>query len=100
MIVDSGIVFNLTPPFARYTICDKKERSMKTTVTQIGASTGIILPEKAVDRLKLKTGDCVYLTETPHGYAITPCNPEFVEQMESARLGMDRYRNALRKLAK
>ena len=73
---------------------------MKATVTQIGNSTGVILPKEAVARLKIKKGDSVFLTETPNGYAVTPYDPEFAEQMECARGIMARYRNMLHELAK
>lgn len=73
---------------------------MRATVTQIGNSTGLILPKEVAARLKVKKGDSVYLTETPEGYFVTPYDPEFEEQIESARKGMARYRNALKELAK
>ncbi len=73
---------------------------MRATVTKIGNSTGVILPKAAIDRLKVKQGDIVFLTETPTGYTITPYDPEFAEQMEAARCGMQEYRNALHELAK
>jgi putative addiction module antidote len=73
---------------------------MRVTVTQIGNSTGLILPKEAVARLKVKKGDSVFLTETPEGYSITPYDPEFEAQMKSARSGMGKYRNALRELAR
>ena len=73
---------------------------MRATVTQIGNSTGLILPKEVAARLKVKKGDSVYLTETPDRYSVTPCDPGFEEQMESARKGMARYRNALKELAK
>lgn len=73
---------------------------MRATVTQIGNSTGLILPKEAVARLKVKKGDSVFLTETPEGYTVTPYDPGFEEQVEAARLGMARYRNALRELAR
>ena len=73
---------------------------MRAKVTKIGNSTGIILPKAAVERLKVKQGDVVYLTETPTGYTLTPYDPEFSEQMEAARRGMSEYRNALHELAK
>jgi putative addiction module antidote len=76
------------------------EDFMRATVTKIGNSTGIILPKAAAERLKVKQGDVVYLTETPSGYAVTPYDPEFAEQMEAARQGMAEYRNALHELAK
>ncbi|UZJ38604.1 AbrB/MazE/SpoVT family DNA-binding domain-containing protein [Prosthecochloris sp. SCSIO W1103] len=73
---------------------------MRATVTKIGNSTGVILPKAVAERLKIKQGDIVYLTETPSGYAVTPYDPEFAEQMEVARQGMSEYRNALHELAK
>ncbi len=73
---------------------------MRATVTQIGNSTGIILPKEVAARLKVKKGDSVFLTETADGYVVTPYDPEFEEQMVAARRGMSRYRNALRELAK
>jgi putative addiction module antidote len=73
---------------------------MRATVTKIGNSTGVILPKAAVERLKVKQGDVVYLTETPTGYTVTPYDPEFAEQMEAARRGMSEYRNTLHELAK
>jgi putative addiction module antidote len=73
---------------------------MRATVTQIGNSTGVILPKEAVARLKVKKGDSVYLTETPNGYSLSPYDPEFETQMRAARKGMAKYRNALRELAK
>ncbi|MBI1867358.1 MAG: AbrB/MazE/SpoVT family DNA-binding domain-containing protein [Methylocystis sp.] len=72
---------------------------MRAKVTQIGNSTGVILPKEAAARLKVGKGDSVFLTETPDGYAITPYDPGFEAQMQAARRGMARYRNALRKLA-
>jgi putative addiction module antidote len=71
---------------------------MRATVTQIGNSTCLILPKEAVARLKIKKGDCVFLTETPDGYTVTPYDPE--AQIDSAQRGMSKYRNALRELAK
>ena len=73
---------------------------MRATVTKIGNSTGVILTKAVAERLKIKQGDIVYLTQTPSGYTVTPYDPEFAEQMEAARQGMAEYRNALRELAK
>ena len=73
---------------------------MRATVTQIGNSTGLILPKEVAARLKVKKGDSVFLTETPDGYTLTPYDPEFEDQMRIARRGMAKYRNALRELAK
>jgi putative addiction module antidote len=72
---------------------------MRAKVTQIGNSTGVILPKEAVARLKVKKGDSVYLVETVDGYSITPYDPEFEAQIVAARRGMSKYRNALHELA-
>ncbi len=73
---------------------------MRAAVTQIGNSTGVILPKEVASRLKVKKGDSVFLTETPDGYTVTPYDPQFEAQMQAARRGMADYRNALRELAK
>jgi putative addiction module antidote len=66
----------------------------------VGNSTGITLPKEVTDRLKIKNGDSVYLTESPDGYRLTAYDPEFAEQMEAAEKVMRRYKDALRELAK
>jgi len=73
---------------------------MRAEVKQIGKSTGIILPKEVAARLKLRKGDSVFLTETSEGFNVTPYDPEFEAQMNSARRGMAVFRNALRELAK
>ena len=37
---------------------------------------------------------------SPDGYQVTPYDPDFEKQLESARKGMEQYRNTLRELAK
>ncbi|WP_448189702.1 AbrB/MazE/SpoVT family DNA-binding domain-containing protein [Azospirillum sp. sgz301742] len=69
-------------------------------LTTVGNSVGVVLPKEALSKLKLEKGDTVYLTETPDGYRITPYNPDFEEQMGTARTIMKKRRNALRELAK
>ena len=69
-------------------------------LTPIGNSTGLLLPEKVLERLGAKMGDSIYLAETPGGYEIVPCDAEFRRQIKIAKNGMHRYRNALRELAK
>ncbi|MFN0313947.1 MAG: AbrB/MazE/SpoVT family DNA-binding domain-containing protein [Burkholderiales bacterium] len=69
-------------------------------LTQIGNSVGVILPKEVLARLKLEKGDEVFITESPDGYRITPHNPDFEDQMKTAREIMKERRAALRKLAK
>jgi len=69
-------------------------------LTAIGNSTGVVLPKDVLRRLKVEKGDTLYLTETPDGFRITPYDPEFEEQMDTARKVMKKRRAALRELAK
>jgi putative addiction module antidote len=73
---------------------------MKLQVRKIGNSEGVILPKELLARLKLKAGDELIVTETPDGAMLTPYDEVFARQMEAARKGMRKYRNALRQLAK
>jgi putative addiction module antidote len=69
-------------------------------VTNVGNSEGIILPKEARDRLGIKKGDTVYLTEAPgKAWRMTANDPEFAEQMKAAAKVMKRDRNILRALA-
>lgn len=72
----------------------------KLKLTAIGNSAGVVFPKEVLARLKLDKGDSVYLTESPDGYRLTPYNPEFEAQMETARRIMKKRRAALRELAK
>ncbi len=69
-------------------------------LTQIGNSTGVVLPKEALEKLRVTKGDTIYLTETPDGFRITPYNTEFEQQMSVAREIMKKRRAVLRELAK
>ncbi len=72
-----------------------------TKVRRIGNSLGIVLPREALNALKVEEGATLYLTGAPEGaLRITPEKPGFGEMMEIAERCMQRYRNALRELAK
>ena len=75
--------------------------TMKTKVRKIGNSYGIILPKEALQAMKVKEGSVLYLTEAPeNALRVAPGDERFERSMEIAERGMDRYRNALRELAK
>jgi putative addiction module antidote len=75
--------------------------AMETKVRKIGNSLGIVLPREALHALKVEEGAKLYLTGGPEGsLRITPERPGFKEKMEIAERGMQKYRNALRELAK
>ena len=69
-------------------------------VTTIGNSTGVILPKEALAKLNVQKGDTLILTESPAGFVLTPYDPTFERQMSVAEKLTNRYRDALRELAK
>lgn len=73
---------------------------MELKVTKIGNSLGVILPRDLLIRMKLDKGDSLFLTETPEGYRLTPYDPQFAEQMQTARGLMRKRRNVLNELSK
>jgi putative addiction module antidote len=73
----------------------------KTKVRKIGNSLGIVLPKEALQAMKVKEGATLYITEAPKcAIHMTPETEKFSDMMEIAEEGMQRYRNALRELAK
>jgi putative addiction module antidote len=76
------------------------ECRMKVKVTTVGSSAGIVLPKEVLAKLRVHKGDTLYLSETTDGIALSPYDPDFDQELETARAVMRRYRNALRKLAK
>lgn len=75
--------------------------AIETKVRKIGNSLGIVLPREALNSLKVQEGATLYLTESPEGaLRITAEQEGFSEMMAIAEQGMQRYRNALRELAK
>ena len=73
---------------------------MKLKLVTIGSSTGVILPKEVLARMKVEKGDYVGLSETRSGYEISPFDPDFDKALDASRDVMQRYRNALRELAK
>ncbi|HRJ72595.1 MAG TPA: AbrB/MazE/SpoVT family DNA-binding domain-containing protein [Terrimicrobiaceae bacterium] len=75
--------------------------AIETKVRKIGNSLGIVLPKEALQALKVEEGATLYLTEAPeNSLRVTPEQPGFAEMMNIAERGMQKYRNALRELAK
>ena len=69
-------------------------------LTQIGNSTGVVLPREVLDKLRVERGDVLSVIETPDGIELTPYDPEFAAQMEVAERVMREDRDVLRLLAK
>jgi putative addiction module antidote len=74
---------------------------VQSKVRKIGNSLGVVLPKEALQQLKAEEGTILYFTESPEcSLRVTPDRPGFKEMMEIAERCMQRYRNALRELAK
>lgn len=74
---------------------------MKLELKKIGNSTGVILPKELLNRLGLKQGDNVYVTETPdRSINLAPYDPDHEEAMRIARDVMKEYRDTFKALAK
>jgi len=72
---------------------------IKLKIRAVGTYAGVILPKEALAHMGVKEGDELFLVEGPDGYQVTPYDPDFEKQVESARKGMDAYRNTPRELA-
>jgi putative addiction module antidote len=73
----------------------------KSKVRKIGNSLGVVLPKEALQQLKAEEGTILYFTESPEcSLRVTPERPGFQQFMQVAEKGMQKYRNALRELAK
>jgi putative addiction module antidote len=73
---------------------------MQLKVTKIGNSAGVILPKELLARLRVETGDSLYVSETPDGVRITAANPDFAAKMALAETIMREDRDILNVLAK
>ena len=67
-------------------------------LTQIGNSSGIILPKEMLARLKVGRGDTLWAVEAPGGYVLTPYDPGAALQLEQAEAIMREERDVLKKL--
>jgi putative addiction module antidote len=73
---------------------------MNVTIRKIGNSEGVIIPKDVLQRLGLSNGDSLELRETDGTIQLVPESADLAEQMRAARIGMEKYRVALRELAK
>lgn len=68
-------------------------------VTTVGNSTGLVLPKEILQHLRIVKGDVLYAIETPNGIELTPYDPEFATQMDTAEQIMREDRDVLKKLS-
>jgi putative addiction module antidote len=74
---------------------------MKIEIKKIGNSDGLLLPRELMQRLDLKRGQQLHVTELPGGgFQALPYDPDFERTMEVADEIMDKYRDTLAALAK
>ena len=69
-------------------------------LTEIGSSTGAVLPTEMLNRLKVEKGDRLFATETQEGYLLTPYDPAIEKQLNAGREFMKEYRETFKALAK
>ncbi len=73
--------------------------TITTKITKVGNSSAIIIPKELMDKLNLKQGEELSLSEIDAGLLLTPYNEKKAKQMDRAREIMRENRNMLRKLA-
>lgn len=74
---------------------------LELKLRKVGNSVGVVLPKEALAHMKVDEGDTITLTEAPDGsLRMTPTSPEVRRQLDAAQDIINRYRNALRELAK
>jgi antitoxin MazE len=74
---------------------------MKIEIKRIGNSEGFILPRELMQRLGLKRGQELHITELPGGgFQALPYDPDFAKTMEVVDEIIDEYRDTLAALAK
>jgi putative addiction module antidote len=75
--------------------------TIKIEIKKIGNSDGLILPRELMQRLDLKRGQQLHLTELAGGgFQALPYDPDFEQTMEIADEIMDEYRDTFAALAK
>jgi putative addiction module antidote len=69
-------------------------------LTAIGTSTGVVIPQEMLARLRVESGDILYAIEIDGGYLLTPHDPATAEEIKLGKAFMEQYRDAFKALAK
>ena len=72
---------------------------MNIVIRKIGNSEGVIIPKEVLDSCGLKTAMHWKFGEVDGNSNWLPERADLAEQLQAARLGMEKYRVALRELA-
>ena len=68
-------------------------------VIAMGDSLGILLPPEIVNRLLVKEGDTLFLTNAPDGVRLTRCTPDLAKKLDVMEQIMHEHRDTLKRLA-
>jgi putative addiction module antidote len=66
----------------------------------IGTSTGAVIPDEMLARLKVRNGDTLCAIETAEGYLLTPHDPSIEAQLQAGKEFMREYPETFKTLAK
>ncbi len=69
-------------------------------VKKIGDALGVIITQRAAEKLRIQEGDKLYLLEIPDGAVLTPYDPDQAEALDHTEETIRTYRDDLRELAK
>ncbi len=72
----------------------------KVKLRKVGNSLGTSFPKEVLSKLGVAEGETLFIVETTEGIFLTPYDPNFEKVMDTARRISDRYKNALKELAK
>lgn len=73
---------------------------MNTVIRKIGNSEGVIIPKEILDKLGVSAGDSLSIVSDENWVKFVPAKNDLARQLEAARECMDKYKVALRELAK
>jgi putative addiction module antidote len=70
-------------------------------VRKVGNSLGVLMPKELAEQIHVKEGDELHVTlDADGGLKLTPYDPKFQASMQAFERTRQKYRNALRELAK
>lgn len=73
----------------------------KLKLTQIGDAVGIVLPPKALDILKKRNGETIYVSEIDEGLLmLSSYDPALQDQIDAGREFLQDFSDTLRALVK
>ena len=67
---------------------------------KIESGTGLLLSEDMLQRLNIKAGDFLEITETPAGYLLAAAKSTTTQQLQAGREFMNSFEDAFCQLAK